>query len=138
MRHKVYGKHLSRDKNQRNALIKSLVRNFFLAEKIQTTKAKAQAIKGLVDKLINQAKVPTSQRHLSKFLAKEVSDKLIKDIAPRFSDRVSGYASVVKLGKRAGDGTMIVQMSLVEGKKITKADPKEKTVKNIKKEVTKN
>ncbi|MBI3485769.1 50S ribosomal protein L17 [Candidatus Daviesbacteria bacterium] len=134
MRHKVYGKHLSRDKNQRNALIKSLVRNFFLAEKIQTTKAKAQAIKGLVDKLINQAKVPSSQRHLSKFLAKEVSNKLIQDIAPRFSDRVSGYASVIKLGKRAGDGTMMVQISLVEGKKIAKSEVKE-TKTNKKKEV---
>ena len=118
MRHNVYGKHLSRDKNERTALFKSLVRNLILSEKIQTTEPKAKAIKGLFDKIVNQAKSPSTRRLVSQYVVdKEASVKLVKDLAPRLSDRSSGYTKVVKLGRRIGDGAMVVQMSLVEGKK---------------------
>lgn len=135
MRHSVYGKHLGRDKNQRTALFKSLVRSLILSEKIETTEAKAKAIKGLVDKLINQAKTPSQRRLLSEFVVdKKVSEKLIKEIAPRLSDRKSGYSSLLRVGRRMGDGAMIVRMSLVEGKKATpKVDSNETTKKPVRK-----
>ena len=114
MRHRVYGKHLGRDKNQRTALFKSLVQSLVLSESIQTTEAKAKAVKGLVDKIITQAKSPTTRRLVSQFLIKkEVSEKLIKTLLPRLQGRNSGYTSVVKLGRRAGDGAMVVKMSLL-------------------------
>lgn len=117
MRHNVYGKKLGRNKNQRTALFKNLVRSLILHESIQTTDAKAKAIKGTVDKIINQAKTPTTRRLVSQFLVdKAAQEKLVKEIAPRLSDRNSGYTSVVKLGRRLGDGATIVRMSLVEGK----------------------
>lgn len=127
MRHNVYGKHLSRDKNERTALFKSLVRSLILSEKIQTTEAKAKAIKGLVDKIINQAKTPSTKKLVAQFITdKKASEKLIKELAPTFSNRNSGYTTVVKLGRRLGDGAMMVQMSLVEGKKKEPAEPKTK------------
>lgn len=130
MRHNVYGKHLSRDKNQRSALFKSLIRSLILSERIKTTQAKAKAIKGEVDKVINLAKTPSTKRLISQFLVdKEVAQKLIKEIAPRLSDRNSGYTSIVKLGKRLGDGAMMVQMSLVEGKKEVKKTKEESKTK---------
>ena len=130
MRHNVYGKHLSRDKNERTALFRSLVRSLILSEKIQTTEAKAKAIKGLVDKIINQAKTPATKRLVSQFVIdKKAAEKLIKEIAPKLSNRNSGYTTVVKLGRRLGDGAMMVQMSLVEGKKELKAETKETKVK---------
>lgn len=114
MRHNIYGKKLSRDKNQRTALFKSLVRSLILSERIQTTQAKAQAIKGLVDKLIKQAKSSNTQRLVSQFITdKTVYNKLINDLVPRMESRNSGYTSVVKLGFRQGDGAAIVQMSLL-------------------------
>ncbi len=123
MRHNVYGKHLSRDKNERTALFRSLVRSLILSEKIQTTETKAKAIKGLVDKIINQAKTPATRRLVSQFITdKKVSEKLVKEIVPKLSGRTSGYTTVVKLGRRLGDGAMIVQMSLVEGKKESKVE----------------
>jgi large subunit ribosomal protein L17 len=126
VRHNVYGKHLSRDKNERTALFKNLVRSLILSEKIQTTEPKAKAIKGLFDKIVNQAKAPSTKRLVSQYVVdKDASSKLIKEIAPRLSDRNSGYTRVVKLGKRLGDGAMIVQMSLVEGKKKEIKEPKE-------------
>ncbi|MBI2021553.1 50S ribosomal protein L17 [Candidatus Daviesbacteria bacterium] len=114
MRHKVYGKHLGRNKDERKALFKNLVQSLFLSESIKTTEPKAKAIKGLVDKIVNQAKSPQTRRLVSQFLTKkEVTDKLIKDLLPRLKSRTSGYTSVVKLGRRQGDGAMVVQMSLL-------------------------
>ena len=114
MRHSIYGKKLGRNKNQRTALFRALVGSLILSESIQTTQAKAQAIKGTVDKIITQAKNPTTQRFVAQFLTnKKVSDKLMNDLLPRLQDRNSGYTSVVKLGRRLGDGAMLVQMSLL-------------------------
>lgn len=128
MRHNVYGKKLSRDKNQRTALFKSLVRSLIISETIETTQAKAQAIKGLVDKLVNQAKSPDTRRFVSQFLTdKAIAQKLVNDLAPRLSNRNSGYTSVVKLGFRQGDGAMVVKMSLLtEAKPATKQASKTK------------
>jgi len=116
VRHRVYGKHLNRDKNERTALFKNLVQSLILFEQIQTTQAKAKAISGLVDKLVNQAKTPQAAKLFDQFSnQKKIGEKLIKEIAPRFTDRSSGYTSIVKLGKRLGDGAMLVRMSFVEG-----------------------
>lgn len=117
MRHRVYGKHLGRDKNERLGLFRSLIASLILSENIQTTEAKAKAVKGLLDKLVNQAKKPTTQYLVNQFLTdKKVAEKLIKDIVPRLGDRSSGYSSIVRLGKRLGDSAMMVRLSWVESK----------------------
>lgn len=114
MRHKVYGRHLGRTKNQRTALFKSLVRSLFIAESIETTEAKAKSIKGLVDSLITQAKSANTRRLISQFISNpKIEDKLVKDLVPRMKGRISGYTSVVKLGRRLGDGAMMVKVSLL-------------------------
>ncbi len=114
MRHSVYGRKLGRDKNQRTALFRSLVQSLILSEQITTTEAKAKAIRGTVDRLINQAKSPESRRLISQFLvSKKVSDKLVKDLIPRLQGRNSGYSSIVRLGRRLGDDAMMVRMRLL-------------------------
>lgn len=140
MRHKVYGKHLSRDKDQRTALFKSLVRSLILEESIKTTQPKAKAIKGLVDKIITQAKSETSKRLVSQFLIhKPVAEKLTKVILPRVKSRTSGYTSVVKLGPRLGDGAMMVKLSLIldEVKAPVKKEATPKAKEEVKKETKK-
>lgn len=135
MRHKVYGKHLGRNKNQRTALFKSLVQSLLNNEQIETTEAKAKAIKALVDKIITQAKSPTSKRLVSQFLTqKETQEKLFKDLLPRLGTRKSGFTSVVKLGRRLGDGAMVVKMSLLveEPKKVATPKAKKAEVKEVK------
>lgn len=132
MRHRVYGKHLSRDKDKKETLFKNLVSSLILWEKIKTTEAKAKAVKGLVDKIINQAKSPNTKRLVSQFLVKkEVQEKLIKDLVPRLRVRSSGYTSIVKLGRRLGDGSMMVQMRLLieETKKESTTDSLQSTTK---------
>lgn len=127
MRHNVYGKHLSRSKNERSALFKNLVRSLLLSEKIETTQAKAKAVKGLVDKIITQAKSSNGKYLLSKTISdKSVSEKLLTVLVPRLSDRVSGYTSTVALGRRLGDGAMVVQMRLLLSDEVkAKSKPKE-------------
>lgn len=102
VRHKVYGKHLGRDKDQRATLFKGLVQQLFIHGSIQTSEAKAKAIKGLVDKVINLAK----NKKIYRF-------GLTKEILPKLGSRTSGYTSLVKLGTRLGDQTMMIKMSLI-------------------------
>lgn len=126
MRHRIYGKHLGRDKNQRTALFRGLIRSLFLQESITTTETKAKAIKGLVDRLIVKSKDKTeaSKRVIVSIISQpEVIDKLMKEIGPRYSKRQSGFTQIVRLGKRAGDGAMLVKMSLVEENKIEAGQP---------------
>ena len=123
MRHNVYGKKLSRNKNERTGLFKNLVQSLVQHEKIETTEAKAKAIKGLIDKIINQAKTPSTRRLVSQFLIqKKTQEKLFNELLPRLVTRTSGYTSTVKMGRRLGDGTMMVQIRLLveEVKKETK------------------
>jgi large subunit ribosomal protein L17 len=136
VRHNVYGKKLGRDKNERTALFKSLVQALVVSEKIQTTQAKAKAIKGLVDRIINDAKIKPTQHLVNQFFNnKKISEKLISDLAPRLKGRTSGYTSVVKLGRRMGDDAMVVQMSLLLESSAVSRQPSDKSQK-VGKEMT--
>ena len=131
MRHRVYGKHLNRTKNQRTALFKGLVRSLILHESINTTSPKAKAIKGLVDRVIVKAKKDSyaGRNFLQGILPeKEVRKKLIEEIVPRYEDRHSGFTQIARLGVRRGDGAMIVRMRLVEGGKAPKKAKEEAEV----------
>lgn len=100
-------------------MFRSLVGNLILHESIETTQPKAKAIKGLVDTLISKSKQKSSSSlsSVESFLVQPaLIKKLTSEIAPRYSDRVSGFTTTVRLGRRLGDGAMMVKMSLVEGK----------------------
>jgi large subunit ribosomal protein L17 len=117
VRHEVFGKKLGRTKNQRTSLFRGLIRSLFLHGAIVTTEAKSKAIKGLVDKLIVRAKDKSeaSKNVIIKILPqKEISEKLIKEIAPQYKTRNSGFAQVTRLGVRKGDGAMMVRMNLID------------------------
>lgn len=138
MKHRVYGRHLGRSTNERTALFKNLVRSLILSEKIHTTEAKAKAIKGLVDQIINQAKSKNTQRLVSQFLVnKKVEEKLFKTLAPRLQNRTSGYTSIVKLGRRLGDGAPIVQMQLLLEQEVKAVSVKKAKAKQVDVERTK-
>lgn len=123
MRHRVYGKKLKRNRDERSALFNNLVRSLFLEEKIQTTQAKAKAIKGLVDKIINLAKSSKSRRLLNQFaIGTQALEKLVTEIVPRAKGKDSGYTSIIRVGRRYGDGAMLVQMSLVIGGKLSQVE----------------
>ena len=124
MRHKIAGKKLSRGKDERKALRRILIKQLFEHERIQTTRAKAEAVRGQAEKLITLAKRGNSVEGLqavhAKRLAiarlgdKEIVSKLFEDIAPRFENRNGGYTRMVKLGPRLGDSAEVVILELVE------------------------
>jgi len=115
MRKKVFGRKLKRDSNARRALFRNLVSSLILKERIQTTEAKAKAIKGDVDKLITKVKKKKEVRGLLPDLFPHALDKLISDIAPRFKDRSGGYTRILRIGKRFGDDASMVLMEWTEG-----------------------
>lgn len=117
MRHKIYGKHFGRDKDERKNLFKGLVHSLLLSGTIQTSETKAKAIKGLIDKIINSAKKEVKtpgQPLIHSFLSdKSLKDRMINDILPKLGTKTSGYTRIIKMGTRLGDQTMMVKMSLI-------------------------
>ena len=120
MRHRRSGKKLNRNTSQRKALFRSFISSLFLKGEVKTTLAKAKATKGLVDKLITKAKKGSlhNQRLIHAFLQnKKATKKLVKEIAPRFGKRISGFTRIIRLGKRRGDGASMAKMELLGPKK---------------------
>jgi large subunit ribosomal protein L17 len=124
MRHQIAGKRLNRSTGARTALRRTLIRQLFEHERIKTTKAKAQAIRGEAEKLItlarNSIEAEDAQKvHARRLVAKKLGSnkdlpKLFDDIAPRFVNRNGGYTRTLKLGPRKGDGAEMVLIELVE------------------------
>ena len=124
MRHKVAGKRLSRSKDQRKALRRTMVKQLFEHERIRTTRAKAEAVRGHAEKLITLAKRGNAAEgadaiHVRRLAAarladKDVMTKLFDDIAPRFENRQGGYTRMTKLGIRKGDLAEMVILELIE------------------------
>ncbi|MFZ5810268.1 MAG: 50S ribosomal protein L17 [Chloroflexota bacterium] len=124
MRHKVAGIKLGRSKDQRIALRRNLIKQLFTHGRIQTTRAKAEAIRGQAERLITLAKRGTKEADIQEVNARrlaaarladaETVKKLFDDIAPRFENRAGGYTRMVKLGPRLGDAAEMVILELVE------------------------
>lgn len=124
MRHQVAGKTLSRTKDQRTALRRILIAQLIEHERIRTTQAKAQAIRGQTERLITLAKRGIKEGddkmvHARRLAAARLGNpetvtKLFDDIAPRYADRLGGYTRIVKLGPRYGDNAEMVLIELIE------------------------
>jgi large subunit ribosomal protein L17 len=124
MRHRVAGKKLGRQKDQRTALRRNLIKQLIEHERIKTTRAKAQAVRGQAERLITLAKDGNKAGeersvHTRRLAAARLGDaqavkKLFEDIAPRFEDRNGGYTRIIKLGPRQGDAAEMVILEFIE------------------------
>ena len=117
MRHRVAGRHLKRDSGERQALFKNLIRELIRYGKIETTEAKARAIRSDAEKIITLAKQPDVQA--KRLAMRTVNDaellkKLFDEIGPRYADRAGGYTRIIKLGPRQGDAAPMVILELVQ------------------------
>jgi large subunit ribosomal protein L17 len=116
MRHRVAGRRLNRTQGARRALIRNLIGDLFRHERIQTTEAKARAIRGDAEKIITLAK--QADLHSRRQAMRVISDpdivkKLFDEIGPRYADRPGGYTRMIKLGPRQGDAAPMVMLELV-------------------------
>lgn len=125
MRKNVFGRQLKRDRNERKALFKSLLTSLVLYERIQTSEAKAKAIKGDADKLITKAKKGGlhAYRLLEPDLATVAVKKLLNTIAPRFTNRQGGYTRIIRVGKRLKDNSPEVILEWTERASLTPITP---------------
>lgn len=105
---------LGRDTAHRLAMLHGLVTFFFENGKIETTATRAQEVRALAEKMITIAKEDTlaNRRNVMAFITKEsVTNKLFKEIAPKYADRNGGYTRITKLGPRRGDAA---EMAIIE------------------------
>ena len=117
MRHQVAGKKLSRSTGARKALFKSLLTELFRNERIETTEAKAKAVRGQAEKLISIARrgdLAARRRVYAELSSTQVAKKLMEEIAPEFKGRTGGYTRIYKLGPRKGDAAPMALIELVE------------------------
>lgn len=116
MQKRKKGRKLSRKKDQRNALLRSLCESLFLKEKIKTTQAKAKETAIMAEKLITRAKKGdvAASRHLASYFSKSLVKKIISEIAPRYSQRKGGYTRIVKLEPRKADAAEMAIIELVK------------------------
>ena len=117
MRHQRNRYQLSRDASHRKALLRNLCKEVIDHERIQTTEAKAKAVRPEVEKLITLAKRGDlhARRQALSALGQDkfVVYKLFEEVAPRYADRPGGYTRILKLGPRRSDATEMVLLELV-------------------------
>jgi len=116
MRKLKKGRKFSRKRDQRKALLKSLIGSLFLHEKIKTTEARAKEISRFAEKFITKAKKGdlASRRFLARYFSPKITKKLIDEIGPKYKERKGGYLRVIKLGPRKSDGARIAIIELVK------------------------
>jgi large subunit ribosomal protein L17 len=117
MRHRRVGKTLDRKTAPRRALLRNLATSLILHEHMNTTLAKAKAVKPLVEKMITKGKVKslTARRELMKTILTEAAVvKILEELGPRYATRPGGYTRIVKLTTRKGDGAEMAQIQLVK------------------------
>ena len=117
MRHNKAINHLGRKSGHRKALLANMATSLILNKRIQTTVAKAKALKMYVEPLITKSKEDTthSRRVVFSYLKnKEAVTELFRTIAPKIADRPGGYTRVLKTGFRQGDGADMALIELVD------------------------
>lgn len=115
MNHSNTKRTFSREKGQRNALIKTMSVSLIKFGKITTTAAKANSLKSFVEKLVTKGreKTLTSHRLLAGKVGAVTANKIVKDISPKYMDRKGGYLRITKLNSRINDGSKMVQIEFV-------------------------
>tara|TARA_Y100000590_G_scaffold387937_1_gene461889 strand:- start:250 stop:663 length:414 start_codon:yes stop_codon:yes gene_type:complete len=117
MRHHKKGRKLNRTASHRKALMSNLAIALVLNKRIKTTDAKAKELRGFVDRLVTYAKKDDVhgrrliRKKIHGNLSKHISNVLVDEIAPNYSDRNGGYTRIIKLDNRKNDNAPV---SLVE------------------------
>ncbi|MEK7157852.1 MAG: 50S ribosomal protein L17 [Patescibacteria group bacterium] len=115
MKHHKSMRTLGRERNQRRALLKSLVVSLVENRKIKTTLARARELRPVMDKIVTLSKVGgvNSIRLLSVKVGKQNARILVGEIASVYKDRKGGYTRIIKLNSRKSDGALMAQIEFV-------------------------
>jgi large subunit ribosomal protein L17 len=117
VRHAKSGKKLGRDSAHRRALYSNLAGALITHGRIETTEAKAKAVRPYAEQLITLGKrgdLHARRQALAELRTNDVVHHLFAEVAPRFADRPGGYTRIIKLGPRQGDAAEMVYLELVD------------------------
>lgn len=124
MRHNKKINHLGRQAGHRKALMSNMASSLILNKRIETTVAKAKALRKFVEPLITKSKEDTthSRRVVFSYLKdKYAVTELFREVAPRIADRPGGYTRILHTGFRLGDGSEMCIIELVDFNETYKA-----------------
>lgn len=117
MRHGKKFNHLGRTKSHRKAMLSNMACSLIQNKRINTTLAKAKALRGYVEPLITKSKDDST--HSRRVVFGHLNDKyavteLFRDVAPKIANRAGGYTRIIRTGNRLGDNAEMCMMELVD------------------------
>lgn len=142
MRHGKKFNHLGRTASHRKAMLSNMASSLVIHKRINTTVAKAKALKKYVEPLVTRAKLDSTHNRRMAFSylqSKEAVTELFKEISLKVGDRPGGYTRIIKTGSRLGDNAEMCMIELVdfneiyanEVKKISKKSTRRRSKKTV-------
>jgi large subunit ribosomal protein L17 len=129
MRHGKKVNHLGRKTAHRKAMLANMACSLIEHKRINTTVAKAKALKQFVEPLVTKSKEDTTHNRrivFSRLRQKDAVTELFKEVSVKVGDRPGGYTRIIKLGNRQGDNADMAMIELVDYNEIYNADKKAK------------
>ncbi|MBA5792575.1 50S ribosomal protein L17 [Flavobacterium sp. xlx-214] len=128
MRHGKKINHLGRQASHRKAMLANMACSLIEHKRINTTVAKAKALKVYIEPLVTKSK--TDDTHNRRIVFSYLKDKfavteLFREVAPKVGDRPGGYTRIIKLGNRLGDNAEMAMIELVDFNELYNAGKKE-------------
>ena len=117
MKHGKKVNHLGRKAAHRKSMLANMASSLIEHKLINTTLAKAKALRQFVEPLITKSKIDSTQNRRLVFRAlrnKYAVATLFRDVAPKVGDRPGGYTRVIKMGNRLGDNAAMALIELVD------------------------
>ena len=117
MRHGKKINHLGRKTAHRHSMLANMACSLIEHKRINTTVAKAKALKKFVEPLVTKSKEDTTHNRrlvFAKMRQKDAVAELFRTVAPKVGDRPGGYTRIIKLGNRLGDNADMAMIELVD------------------------
>lgn len=130
MRHGKKGNNLGRKTAHRKAMLANMACSLIEHKRINTTVAKAKALKLFIEPLVTKSKEDTTHNRrlvFSKLRDKYAVTELFRDVAVKVADRPGGYTRIIKLGNRLGDNAQMALIELVDYNETYATEKKAKT-----------
>lgn len=139
MRHGKKINHLGRKTAHRKSMLANMACSLIENKRINTTTAKAKALKQFVEPLITKSKSDTTQNRrivFARLRQKEAVAELFRDVSAKIADRPGGYTRVIRLGNRLGDNADMAMIELVDYNETYEAGKKKKSTTRRRKKST--
>lgn len=139
MRHGKKNNHLGRTASHRKAMLSNMASSLILHKRINTTIAKAKALRPYIEPLLTKSKDDSTNNRrvvFSYLQNKEVVTELFRTVAPKIANRPGGYTRIIRTGFRVGDNAEMCMIELVDFNEIYTQEAKKTTTRRSRKPAT--